>query len=474
MSQTDQIVFKTIVAHRNPHMDELVACALLAQMNPGSEVKFLEDSDISVSDRTNPLVAIVGTLGGRFDEHKEDGRLTDTCATMLVAEYLEIKDIPEYQVLLSEVLRADTKRGQTYLELGEMVKTIHEYGDEGMDEYWMFGFVSLVLRTHLQRQANQSGREFRNFTAPCLVPKRVGVVAIPAGAPLTTLVKAWLVMKYAERKFSTLHNLELRAISSDAALDKVCTRTDVLMVGFEGGHFPDSMKVREVAGQLGISGKQDRKTFNQIKLILRAVEAFENSPGTAKPFSLGVITENLNRHGELPAPVIYQQIAQILGCYVRRSVEFHELCPENYDATGKGLELSGLKVAFVRSDLRTMPAYCRAMLEADVVVVRRNGGNCAIFTNGMHKAAVFYIAEEILLAEAERVRFRELDTEKLDRTVLTGRGRDLPEPAEHWYFFAENGCLLNGSHSHRDVPATQLTNRQIREAVERALAEYKR
>ena len=471
MSQIPSI--KTNYSHGVAHVDELGSIALVRRFFPDAEVFFREEHEIPSSAWSDPSVAMIGIGGGRFDEHKENGRLPGTCAALLVAEYLGIKDDPLYQVLLAELLRADTERGQTYLELGEMVKTIHEYGDKGMDEYWCLEFVIQAITTHLSRQAGLKGREFKNFAVPCLVPKRVGVVAIPAGAPLTTLVKAWLVMKYAERKFSTLPNLELRVISSDAALDKVCTRTDVLMVGFEGGHFPDSMKVREVAGQLGISGKQDRKTFDQIKSTLRDVEVFENSPGTAKPFSLGVITENLNRHGELPASVIYQEIAQILECYVRRSVEFHELCPENYGATGKGLELSGLKVAFVQSDLRSMPAYCRAVVEADVVVVRRTGGNCAIFTN-THRAASWYIAEEILRAEAGLVGVRRPDTGVLDRTVLTGRGRDLPAPAEHWYLFAENGSLLNGSHSHRDVPPTRLSNRQIRDLVERALAEYKR
>jgi len=461
-----------IVSHRNPHMDELVAIALMLIQIPDAIVRFCDESDVSESDKLDPNIAFVGMLGGRFDEHRPEGRLPDMCATLLVAYALEIRDLPMYQTLLAETLRADTTADQGHFELGTMVKTIQEHGDDNMDDFWTLGFVRQVVHSHLSAVEQRAPRLFRRFYAPCIPPKSpVAYVAIPTGASFPTIVKAWVVLHLMERKFQTVESPELIVLGNDEEFERACKRSDVLFVGFEGGHYPDLMKAREVASLLGVSGKKDAHAFGKIKAVLKEVEAFEENPGSAKPFSLGAIVENLNRHSDLPFANIFEEVTRILDAYVRRSVEFHELCPLNFKETGKVEGICGLIVAFVESDLRSMAAYARSVIGADVVVIRRTGGNVAIFTQNQ-KPVAEHIAKAIFMAEARIAEKRDASAEKLEQAITTGRGQELPEPASHWYYFVESGCLLNGSHSHTDVPPTRLSNRDLKGVIESALQSY--
>lgn len=66
-----------------------------------------------------------GCGGGRYDEHRAEGRLPGKCSTLLVAEDLGLMGDKIVSRMVSEALRCDTTRGVKTTELAELIKMYH-------------------------------------------------------------------------------------------------------------------------------------------------------------------------------------------------------------------------------------------------------------------------------------------------------------------------------------------------------------
>jgi hypothetical protein len=474
-----------IVSHPGAHVDEHVAAALLKLGgSPNAKVLFLNDAEIAALPR-DKKVAFVGTGHGLFDEHKQDGRVLGECAATLVAKHFGFDRRPEFAVLLAEILRADTERGQGSLEWGEVVKTLHRYGDpEVVNDIWVGRFIAAVVNAHLDEQGGKPSLWVPqtlvvNGEQPMGSEGRlkplVGTIAVPAYAGFETLAKLWLVRQFGKRRWSSDGQIpDIKLVNKQTEIDQMAARHDVIYVGFEGGQFPASMTARQVANFFGISKKNNESGFQRVRVLLKELERY--AAGVQKPFEMGNLVSLLNRSGTLSAEAIERIVGRVLDAYLARAIEFAEQCPRDFEATGKIEKIHGLTVAFVVSELPSMQSYCRSQLSADVIVVRKDSGAVAIFTNSDHRGVVVPIAEALYRAEATHNNWKsrqlEMGVMALRTIGYTDQGNELPEPASHWYLFVEGGQLLNGSLSHTDVPPTLLTRADIKAAVREGLMHY--
>jgi len=139
---------KNIVTHCRPHMDEMLAIWLLRifgrQQFPG-----IQDARIVCLkrelDRVYPDDVYVGIGFGRFDEHRPDGRLPDTCAAILVAEELKLKHETSLTNLLEDALWCDTKdKDIGEVRLANLIKRMHRV-KKGADEFGTYRYAGVAF-----------------------------------------------------------------------------------------------------------------------------------------------------------------------------------------------------------------------------------------------------------------------------------------------------------------------------------------
>ena len=130
----------TLVVHRNPHLDELVAVWLLRnfgeKMFPGIRAAKLETAGKTELAQMTPEMAalsgrlLVGLGGGMFDDHKAD---RPDCATSLVATHLGVRNDKKLKMLVEGVYRADSANEGLYQYLAAMVKDLNRYWGGSVD-----------------------------------------------------------------------------------------------------------------------------------------------------------------------------------------------------------------------------------------------------------------------------------------------------------------------------------------------------
>jgi hypothetical protein len=133
------VVFKNILTHERPHLDEIVATWLLRKFGeqrfPGistAEVTFtsirrLAEAGLKPEDYEAQGVLLIGIGGGRFDEHPtlEEERKAGDCATTLVAKELGISDDPSLAKILRFVRAADVEGNASPFDISYVVKLLH-------------------------------------------------------------------------------------------------------------------------------------------------------------------------------------------------------------------------------------------------------------------------------------------------------------------------------------------------------------
>ncbi len=129
---TTGIPIKHIIVHVQWHADELVAVWLLKKFGqqhfPGieiSKVVFARDIQCRGDDYYDQKQQLpVGSGGGRFDEHRENGRLDNMSACRLVARHLDLEHDQDFKPLISRINHCDNNTGCHAFELSELVKVM--------------------------------------------------------------------------------------------------------------------------------------------------------------------------------------------------------------------------------------------------------------------------------------------------------------------------------------------------------------
>lgn len=505
-----ELMFRLAVTHCRPHWDECAAAALIGFQCSDLKVQSMDEARAITAFGGRRDVALVGMGGGRFDEHKKDvGRLPDECATTLVAKAYGLNLQREYSALLSEVKRADLRKdadgeesGQTRLELGEVIKSLHGWGRSvGFDDQKVLEFVRLVTLAHLSAMRGdpmvRPPTPTLNVDNPNLSfgsrderKPMVSRIVVPAYPSLKELVKVYVVARYASRLWNA-NSLEVTYVSEQAELELYGSKSNVIFVGIEGGQFPPSMSASQTADYFGVNkhaSGDDLLEWYRLSYVLKELDRYDSSDRVARPFELDQLVGLLNLYGKLPSGQVMRLVRSILDCYLASGREFWELCPQEFEANGGLLtSVEGVRLGMVETDLSKMNAWLRAKRGAQVVAVRRRtddavthrkAGNTALFTADGYKGLMPYIAKQIVLAEAQHAGWSELRVARegllaaVDKIIADGRALDLPGPARHWHFFIEAGMLLNGSLSHASRP-TPLSNQQLRQAIEEAIKAWR-
>lgn len=501
--------------HRRPHWDECVAVALLSIAHPDVEIMTMDEARAITAYGDDPTVTLVG-MGGRWaDEHKKDvGRLPNECATTLVAKGLGFEAYQEYRLLLEEVLRADTRKdadgeesGQTRLELGEVIKTLHGWLREAKPgardlDLMVVEFVRQLTLAHL---AAMHSKPFKRMPLPALRITNPNLslgsddgekpilskIVLPAYAGLQDLAKVKLITRFAPWRWRVMGDLEVVHVTSQEELDQYAQRSNVVFVGIEGGQFPTEMLASDVAGFFGVSKRargDQLLWWNRVGYFVKELDRYRAPDRKHGAFELDTVIANLNYYGDLTTKQVMDRVSLILECYIMSGREFWELCPQDFaDNGGQIVEVAGVRIGIVETDLIKMNAWLRSRMNCQVVVIRRKTddvvsgrkrGNTAIFTANKFKTLMPFIARQILRAEARKLGMSDKGIAQADfmqafeKIVAEGLALDLPKPAHHWYFFWVAGMLLNGSLSHAQRP-TALSDEELLEALASGVEDWR-
>jgi len=139
------VVFKSILTHERPHLDEIVAVWLLRKFGeqrfPGistaavtfTSIRKLAEAGLKPEDYEARGTLLLGIGGGRFDEHPtmDEGRKTGDCATTLVAKEIGVSDDLSLAKILRFVRAADVEGNASPFDISYVVKLLHaRYPDE--------------------------------------------------------------------------------------------------------------------------------------------------------------------------------------------------------------------------------------------------------------------------------------------------------------------------------------------------------
>ena len=139
------MVFKRILTHERPHLDEIVAIWLLRRFGeqkfPGvgrakvgfTSIRKLAEAGLKPEDYEAQGTLLLGVGGGKFDEHPtmEEVRKAGDCATTLVAKELGIGDDPALAKILKFVHAADVEGNASPFDVSYLVKLLHaRYPDD--------------------------------------------------------------------------------------------------------------------------------------------------------------------------------------------------------------------------------------------------------------------------------------------------------------------------------------------------------
>ncbi|MFH1631516.1 MAG: hypothetical protein ABIA47_00625 [bacterium] len=480
-----------VVTHQAPHLDEIVAIVLFGWN--GASKYFLRnpkletmkgDADLRnrVDARSNAVQFGMGQGARSYNEYDPDGvRAENTCCTKLVAEDLGVADKPELQKLLAEVLRADTEGGQPHFSVANILKTVHKHAEDaahpmhavrtlGFAKEWIYAMVSRErgdspkgappklaiepLEKHIKPSANAKQRPVLRH------------IAIPVFAPLSELMKLWMVLEYGQRAFYGRQRPEIHAVTCEKDLGWLGGKDDVLFIGIAGGQFGPEVTVDEVAKALKV-GK-----MRHLKQLLGIFRRFEQEPEKMEYLEFPNVIDALNTHGEMKPGDIWAEVKNVFDAYHLAGQAFNQGMDEELERF-RFENIGGIKVAFGNSDSPDAWARTRTTMGAKVHVQMNSRGNVIfMLADDVQDALLRPLAREVVKAELalhQGINNGGVEPvlEQLENTMENGG--NLPG-TPHWFYFKSGGHLLNGSTTHEEVP-TKLTVTQIYQLVCRAVSE---
>lgn len=154
----------TLVTHKRPHIDEILAITLLKkfgkEMFPGiqeAKIVFWENGNqlphgCSPEEyEKNEHALLIGIGGGRFDEHPVNGDSKDEeCAATLVAKALGIDEDPTLEKILKFVLNSDVKGVKQPFDLAYLTDLLHREHPDEPERVIQWVFFALEAKYHEQ------------------------------------------------------------------------------------------------------------------------------------------------------------------------------------------------------------------------------------------------------------------------------------------------------------------------------------
>lgn len=484
----------TIALHEKAHVEELVAARLLQRIFPDAKIVFMSEREFEKITH-DPGVIGIGLGGGECDEHKENGdRLPGACALTLTVNTFDLAVTPGVMELAAEGLKSDIREdedGNEYpqheTEWGELVKTLHNFGDVG--EEWVLNFISAFVDTYLGAAAGEPAREIPQLTldpeiCTAFIPgSDLDMIVIPDGADMVTHLNAWLLKVYGGKFFNMKASVPIMSVKSEEELLAFKGKR-AFMVGFDAGHLPAGNYPVSVMRFLGYTNKHcpERK---RVRKLLKIAKTHLEKPGGTRPMELPNLVAIMKR--SLPTSTMVRWLGTVFTAYVNSGIDFHERCPRDLNKYGQVEDVDYLRVAIVsQTTAMSMPRFTRsqptyvnkAWKTADVTVIDNPYGR-QVFVNKKYPGLDVAIAQEIMDLQLMRAGIYGRKAEAIRRTFTErqamGRDFNLPAPAEMVYFKQKGNMILIGSITHplsreehlRLIPHTLFT-----QAVFQAVSKY--
>lgn len=336
---------------------------------------------------------LFGCGGGRFDEHRAEGRLSNMCSALLVAKDLELMGDKIIARLVNEALRCDTTRGVKTTELAELIKMYHRRLRNADEFVWKWSKKALQAVHHQL------------------------VYQYTAGAGEKTLT---------EILESLLKDNQYECVSANGQKAVAKLREYV---------------EKSTARRKRLEQNPNPNEGDYIFELAFIVEALHRCTKVITP-------EDVVDWVRFALDHLYSDQLEFLKCE-----EFcRKLMAEKkgwYDvnAFAKGKQ-STLKLFVCKSDSTIMPRAAR-YVGADVIIIRNSQNQVGAFINsnvrGLH-----------MVDFTRMVRWLELQDKRAASWFELGRDGEHPL-VDNWYFFRQAQMLMNGSPTHPNKWPTQIS-----------------
>ncbi|MBU1131676.1 hypothetical protein KKC32_00255 [Patescibacteria group bacterium] len=253
-------------------------------------------------------------------------------------------------------------------------------------------------------------------------------------------------------------------------------KNGVIPVGIGGGDFdehPANCEERKknecaatlVAKALGVDERPE------LQAILKAtLQEDTGKKRDSNPLAFSAVITAMNAEdpsGEMAVAWIFQA----LNAKYSHAKRFWGESLAEYEKSARIEELVGprgntLKMALIESDNLQLAPFSRSKPggHCAVAVVKNSAGQVQILTNQYYRLKVEDIVRVVRFMEMENKKFAPKLRQILGNWKILSSAGTLSQIPE-WFYDEQCQALYNGGPTHRDVPATSLTIKQICEAV---------
>ncbi len=334
-----------------------------------------------------------GCGGGRYDEHRAEGRLPDTCSALLVAEDLGLMGDKIIARMVNEALRCDTTRGVKTTELAELIKMFHRRLKNADEFIWKWSKKAIQCVHH------QLSYQYT------------------AGAGEKTLAEIFETLLKAGRYESTSEDGQKAVAKLREYVEK-------------------SMARRKKLEQ-----NPNPREGDYIFELAFIVEALHRCTKVITP-------EDVVDWVRFALDHLYADQLEFLKCeeFCRKLLEEKKGWYDVH-AFVKGRRRT-LKLFVCKSDSSIMPRAAR-YVGADIITIRNSQNHVGVFINstirGLH-----------MVDFTRMIRWLELEDKRTASWYELGKDGEHPL-VDNWYFFRQAQMLMNGSPTHPNKRPTQIS-----------------
>lgn len=334
-----------------------------------------------------------GCGGGRYDEHRAEGRLDNMCSALLVANDLGLMVDKTIARMVNEALRCDTTRGVKNTELAELIKMYHRRLKNADDFVWRWSKKAIQAVHHQLVYQYTAGTGEKSLA-------EIFEALLKAGRYESE-------SEHGQRSVAKLREYVEKSMARRARLER----------------------------------NPNPKEGDYIFELAFIVEALHRCTKVITP-------EDVVEWVRFALDHLYADQVEFMKCeeYCRKSLA-EKKGWYDVNACVKG-KRRALKLFVSKSDSSIMPRAAR-YAGADVIIIRNSQNQVGVFIDstirGLH-----------MVDFTRMVRWLELEDKRSASWYELGKDEEHPL-VDNWYFFRQAQMLMNGSTTHPNKRPTQIS-----------------
>lgn len=315
--------------------------------------------------------------------------------------------------------------------------------------------------------------------------KTVHTIVLYPKLQIDTLLALFLLRKFGEKKIPGVSNAKLEfwnRVPEDKTA-KSLEKQGYLLIDFEGAFFDHHEKTK--AGRLEfcvseiVASCLDVKDDPALKKLLAFARRDDlqgrgiiSKDALDRAFGLSGIVMNFNRFYSGNLDIATYIVLEIFEAHYFEEYKRQVLMPKEWKdlkRNGKTREFSvkhkdkNIRIVQFTSENRSLPGFLRAYIHADMVIARLNSGHVNIITGQFKKID---LRKTIAYLRYNEVKKKDNKCNILIKALQKpGLIRNIPE----WVYDTAANTIQNGGIEPGGVPATGLSDNEIKNAVERGL-----